>query len=50
MSRYKVWLAWQKRHLGTRFYKLMVLLGIIKSPTFEHFYGWYKAMEENGQL
>lgn len=30
----KRWNEWRKRNINSSFYKLLVLLGIVKSPTF----------------
>lgn len=35
MNRFKLWNEWQKRNLNSDVYKLLVLLGICVSPTFE---------------
>jgi hypothetical protein len=34
ITRIKVWNQWRKRSMNKRFYKLMVLFGLVKSPTF----------------
>ena len=31
----KVWNAWRKRNLNGKLHKVLVLLGLIKSPTLE---------------
>lgn len=35
MNRFKLWNKWQKRSLNGPLYKLLVLLGLVHSPTFE---------------
>ena len=34
IKHFKRWNGWRKHNLNSRFYKLLVLLGIVKSPTF----------------
>ena len=34
IKRIKLWNIWRKRNLNSKLYKLFVLLGFIKSPTF----------------
>lgn len=46
MRRLKLWYQWQKRCVNPWYHKLLVLLGIVKSPTFEMNLGFYYAMEE----
>ena len=33
---YQQWKRWEKRNLNSRFHKILVLLGLKRSPTFEH--------------
>lgn len=35
MNRFKLWNEWRKRSLNGPVYKLLVLLGLAHSPTFE---------------
>ena len=44
VSRFKHWNSWRKNCLNSGFYKLLVLLGLANSPTFEMYFGW----DENG--
>lgn len=44
MSKFKQWNQWRKRCTNPWYQKLLVLFGIIKSPTFEFY---YISMEEN---
>ena len=34
IKHFKRWNDWRKHNSNSRFYKLLVLLGIVKSPTF----------------
>lgn len=43
IQHYKLWYEWQKGCLNTGYYKLGVLLGIVKSYTFEEFKGRKRA-------
>ncbi len=38
VKNYKKWKDWQKRCINSRFYKFLVLIGFIHSPTFEAYY------------
>lgn len=41
----KAWSNWQKHNQNDKFYKLLVLLGTLQSPTFltdYYFYAYYK--------
>lgn len=33
---FKKWNGWRKHSLNSKFHKLLVLFGIVKSPTFEY--------------
>lgn len=46
VKNYKKWKDWQKHCINSRFYKFLVLIGFIRSPTFEAF----KIREENGRI
>lgn len=35
---YKKWKKWQKRNCNSGFYQLLVLIGLVHSPSFEHSY------------
>lgn len=35
ISYYKQWDRWQKHNVNSRFYKILVFLGVTHSPTFE---------------
>lgn len=41
----KLWSKWRKHNLNGRFHHYLVLFKIIKSPTFELFKGYEKAMK-----
>lgn len=48
---FKAWNEWRKRNLNSRLHKFLVLLGVVKSPTFIVFKATYgvdfkKAFEE----
>ena len=36
MNHIRKWNKWRKHNLNSGFYKLLVLLKIVKSPTFEY--------------
>ena len=38
IQRYKKWRNWKKYNNNTWFYQILVLFGLIKSPTFEIWY------------
>lgn len=38
LKRYKKWKKWQKRNTNGRFYKLLVLFGVVHSPSYEYWY------------
>ena len=38
IKRYKKWKDWQKHNINSRFYKLLVLIGLAHSPSFEVWY------------
>ena len=46
VKNYNKWKDWQKRCINSRFYKFLVLIGLVHSPTFEAF----KIREENGRI
>lgn len=46
VKNYKKWKNWQKRCINGRFYKFLVLIGFVHSPSFEAF----KIREENGRI
>lgn len=46
MRRIKQWNRWRKNCINPWYYKLLVLFGIIKSPTFEIFYGMTEEWDE----
>lgn len=42
----ELWNQWQKRNMNSSYYKLLVLLGIVHSPTFEMYYIWPSTHKE----
>lgn len=34
-SRYRRWCRWKKRNTNSKIYQLLVLVGLLNSPTFE---------------
>lgn len=46
-DRYELWKEWKKGYRGPWLYEILVLLGLAKSPTFEHF-KTVRAMRANG--
>lgn len=46
VKNYKKWKDWQKRCINSRFYKFLVLIGFVHSPTFEAF----KILDENRRI
>ena len=46
---YKKWKKWQKRNGNSRFYQLLVLIGLVHSPSFEHSYFFRKEKLSNAQ-
>lgn len=38
LKRYKKWKKWQKRNTNGKFYQLLVLIGLVHSPSFEFLY------------
>lgn len=58
---FKLWNDWRKHNLNNTFHKILVLFGIIKSPTFESYKqakviykffmeGFEKGLEEGEEL
>lgn len=43
IKHYKLWYEWQEYCIATWYYKVAVLLGIVKSYTFEEFKGRKRA-------
>lgn len=39
VKNYKKWKDWQKCCINSRFYKFLVLIGFVRSPSFEAFIG-----------
>jgi len=56
MRRLKLWNQWRKRCINPWYQKILVLFGIIKSPTFEFYYmsmeddSWFDKMYPGGLL
>lgn len=46
VQNYKKWKNWQKRCINSRFYKFLVLIGFVHSPSFEAF----KILDENRRI
>ena len=46
VQNYKKWKDWQKRCINSRFYKFLVLIGFVHSPSFEAF----KILDENRRI
>lgn len=46
VQNYKKWKDWQKRCINSRFYKFLVLIGFVHSPSFEAF----KTRDENCRI
>lgn len=46
IKKYKKWKDWQKRCINSRFYKFLVLIGFMRSPSFEAFI----ARDERGRI
>lgn len=46
VDRYELWKEWQKNCRNPWLYKILVLLGLAQSPTFEH----YVACRKNDKL
>ena len=36
-TRFEMWEEWRKSHRGPWLYEILVLLGVVGSPTFEHY-------------
>lgn len=41
-----MWNKWRKHNTNSKFHKLLVLLNIIHSPTFRHFFGIKDSAEK----
>ena len=46
VKNYKKWKDWQKCCINSRFYKFLVLIGLVHSPSFEAF----KTRDERGRI
>ena len=46
VKKYKKWKDWQKRCINGLFYKFLVLIGFVHSPSFEAF----KTRDESGSI
>ena len=46
VKKYKKWKDWQKCCINSRFYKFLVLIGFVHSPSFEAF----KTRDERGRI
>lgn len=46
VKKYKKWKDWQKCCINSRFYKFLVLIGFVRSPSFEAFI----ARDERGRI
>lgn len=46
VKNYKKWKDWQKNCLNSRFYKFLVLIGFVRSPSFEAFI----TRDESGRI
>ena len=46
IKRYKKWKYWQKHCINSWFYKFLVLIGFMRSPSFEAF----KILDENMRI
>lgn len=46
VKNYKKWKDWQKHCINSRFYKFLVLIGFVRSPSFEAF----KTRDESSSI
>lgn len=49
-NRYKIWKVWVKNCGNSWCHKILVLLGLANSPSFEFYYVWYSILDRGSNI